>query len=321
MEIPEIALYIASHCDDNTLLHLRGCNHYFKAIAEDVLRRRHRLAEGAPFPRLTLQGCYASMAILATQERLLKCRNHLWANGQVYYGAGRWATVEMLKWILGGKSPTPAVLEGASDGCNVPVLRYLTTNRDATEWRYWLEAFIAICKAGTLRDAQHIARLHTAATISRTAVRNALHGACVNGHLQTAQWLEEQFGFAPEDRDFFQLCEVCENGHLEVAEWLTVKFAFTEEDARAWQNYPLRTACKNGHMAVVHWLTTNFALTPADARTYNNDALANACKNGHQKIAQYLVDHFGLTAEDVRAVADRVPRRAQRMTTWLAQAR
>ena len=54
--------------------------------------------------------------------------------------------------------------------------------------------------------------------------------------------------------DKFALQGACANGHLETARWLQRTFQLTAADARAENNSALHGACAKGHLEVARWL-------------------------------------------------------------------
>ena len=136
--------------------------------------------------------------------------------------------------------------------------------------------------------------------IDRKTLTSNFCNSCVNGYLEVAQWLVQEFELTEEDslcnnNYVFHYC--CANGHLEVAQWLVKEFKSIEEDIRSEHNYnnQFNTACENGHLEVAQWLVKEFKLNRDNVG--NNiifDTFNDASKNGYLEVSQWLINIFGI---------------------------
>ncbi len=82
----------------------------------------------------------------------------------------------------------------------------------------------------------------------------AFRFACLNGHLQVAQWLleiEPDIDVSAKNEFAFQ--HTCENGHLGVAQWLW-EVSNQTIDISADNEFAFQCACSNGHLQIAQWL-------------------------------------------------------------------
>ena len=168
--------------------------------------------------------------------------------------------------------------------------------------RKWvLRSALTAYRQRGLSSAQDVIN-HARATRAEVSELGIMAAACLEGHLEVAQWLAAHFNLTAADartHDNFALRHACAEGHLAIAQWLAAAFGLTAADARARDNWALRFACFGGHLAMAQWLVAAFGLTAADARAHDNEALYHACVAGHLATAQWLAEVFGLGAADV----------------------
>lgn len=126
---------------------------------------------------------------------------------------------------------------------------------------------------------------------------NALQLAASYGQLAMCEWIASHF---PETthrcRPDDSFCISCIQGHLNTLQWLTTHF-----DGVLQFNYEgFYYAAKTGHLNVCHFLTDHFGLTRNDVFPYI--AIKFAGEHGHLVVCQYLIARFGLTGKDFREV-------------------
>ena len=91
--------------------------------------------------------------------------------------------------------------------------------------------------------------------------------ACINGHLNLAQWLYKIYPFiniSEHNEQIFRF--TCEFGHLDVAKWLM--YVKPSINVCAHDNTSFKYACLNGHLHVAKWLQS---LKPNMYLIHDND--------------------------------------------------
>lgn len=141
-------------------------------------------------------------------------------------------------------------------------------------------------------------------------IRNELFmTVCINGHLETAQWLYTNHAQIQGTADELRyMCTafhaVCAFGHFDVAVWMQDTFNFTSEGMRtacpiATLDVTFRRACTHGYLNTAMFLHSNFTITEEEAKFDNNAAFSAACFCGHLTVAKWLHREFNMTREDV----------------------
>lgn len=129
----------------------------------------------------------------------------------------------------------------------------------------------------------------------------AVHVACIHGHVAVAQWVYCTFGLKPVHLDAC-LMLVCQAGQVAAARWLHGTLGLTLTPDRAYM--ALELACHNGHLAIAHWLHAVQWLDAPEAapglhRTRIVSAFQAACEGHHLPIARWLRHTFQLTLVDL----------------------
>lgn len=113
---------------------------------------------------------------------------------------------------------------------------------------------------------------------------DAFEYACMNGRLETAQWIYDFDSSRVIPRLSSAFCRTCEGGYLEVAQWLwTLGPIDIIEVHRRFDHI-----CDTKNIGVIRWLVESCGVSPAYA---NNYALIHAIEENYKEVADYL---FGL---------------------------
>jgi hypothetical protein len=162
-------------------------------------------------------------------------------------------------------------------------------------------AFQLACKHGVVEDAKRIAQIADEDADETFFVRDnsnlAFRLACVNGHLDTAQWMYKNHHGIIDIHvlNDYAFRVACENGHWESAKWVAtlgmpcgsaIKHAFYD-------------CCRQGHFQIVKWLVNDVgfdghvvpcALSHSTLTVFEH-GFWDACETNRLDIAQWL---FGL---------------------------
>jgi hypothetical protein len=115
------------------------------------------------------------------------------------------------------------------------------------------------------------------------SITEAFEWACSHGHLEIAQWLEQNAPCLNASRlPKLAFYKACGNGHLHVAEWLW-SFPHDEPFLDTW---PLHAACMSGHLHVAKWL--RHVAPGMRVNGQEERAFWWACSSGHLQIAKWL---------------------------------
>ena len=121
------------------------------------------------------------------------------------------------------------------------------------------EQLLDACERG---DLEEVKKLFVADEADSNGWR-PMHSACLNGNLETAQWLHAQ-GAALDVQNidgWRPMHLACNNGHLETAQWLLAQGAALEvQNKDGWE--PMHLACHNRHVATTKWLQAQGAPPP-----------------------------------------------------------
>jgi len=144
--------------------------------------------------------------------------------------------------------------------------------------------------------------------------------ACINGHLELAEWLHTRFALLPLTKRQFSCFDLhpvfnkagtygfsgdehyhhpffmtCVSGHLDVAKWLHETFALTSHNVTANGSVTLHYCARNGELAVLQWLHVTFSFTIEDVMSSGAYGFARSCAYGHLATVQWLYTTFGIT--------------------------
>ena len=149
------------------------------------------------------------------------------------------------------------------------------------------------CINGHLNIAQYLIREeHCNPSCENKYGSTPLHNACINGHLNIAQYLirEEHCNPSCENNNgYTPLHYACRYGHLNIAQYL-IREEHCNPSCEDNIGYtPLRNACINGHLNIAQYLIREEHCNPSCENKYGSTPLHNACINGHLNIAQYLI--------------------------------
>lgn len=113
--------------------------------------------------------------------------------------------------------------------------------------------------------------------------------ACDYGHLKIAQWLKTQWNHIEliDQESFFYACWY---GHLELVKWMKDQLPRIDNCKYTGYDRCFRYACKNGNLEVAKWLKTQ--LPQINHRSNQDYAFRKACRFGHMKVAQWLKAEF-----------------------------
>ena len=119
-----------------------------------------------------------------------------------------------------------------------------------------LQGLFAAVQVGDLAAAQ-AAVANSASSVHALELSTPLQLACLEGHLDVAQWLHSVGAplYAISSPGWTPLHQACFKGHLEVAQWLhSVGAPLNATDSSPEGVSPLHQACSMGHLEMAQWL-------------------------------------------------------------------
>ena len=215
-------------------------------------------------------------------------------NGQVSGGIRVNSYTAIAKFGLIQQEKLQEALQEACANGHEPVVRWLITSFDVVP-EYTMKATL-ITKAaasGCPTLVQYIIEW-AAIDVDERIFARALTAACVNGHLETAQWLYHSFHprWVESDVKDDIMQNACGSGRLPVVQWVVKTFALSQEYMRVRAHALLSAGCHSAHgAAVVRWCVQWFD----DGRNATIDQAARiACRMGHVETACWLITQYSI---------------------------
>lgn len=141
----------------------------------------------------------------------------------------------------------------------------------------------------------------------------ALPSVCVNGHLETVQWLVQQ-GADVDIGEGEAFLAASANGHLGVVRYLIEKGANTN----AYGSLAVIKAAKNSHLCVVRYLVEEKG--GSSYTDYVKDmAMMRAVQKGHLLMVQYLVEEWKADVTHTFAIEEAMERGDLPMVHYLTE--
>jgi ankyrin repeat protein len=172
------------------------------------------------------------------------------------------------------------------------------------------ELLLMACEQGNRAVAEWLLTITLALEIE-CAPAILIRGACINGHLEMAQWVvmslppkgdAERVSAIHVDLGTMDVCAA--RGHLAEMQWLAANCSLMRLEQWGWS--ALHEASEHGRLDVMQWLMADHGDALKAEDSDGNDAihaLHHACINGRLAVAQWWADQFQFSADDLLGMA------------------
>lgn len=210
-------------------------------------------------------------------------------NSEMYQQACLHGNLSTIEWLHSHKEWRPAtghyeLLKQVMIADQTAMVKWLDD-----KWRFnynyiFYEDILEIISAGSLGSIKF---LRTKLMIPSMNLNRdlAFRTACMFGHLELAQYIEEIWYVQINDCMNDAFTNACQGGHLEVAKWLISYYGTTHLSPNVIQ-VAFQVSCSQGYLEMGQWLRETF---PHIDPSYRNFECYQVTKlNGHQHVLDWL---------------------------------